>query len=288
MYFGGSGWQFGKRKVSAMSNEETNKTTPQQFMQKLNSELKGMIPSMQQGMRDMTPLVKTSMLLFGEYIREAIKAFPQVVEKILESGGDGSPVDEVSINGKKYFLSNLQASMLLGLGTLIPRKGGTLEPFIKTTKGATIPAGLQGYLEQQKPTPQEVFQALPVYAIGEVISSHNRNKRLPVGATIADGKVQLISRLQALIKAKETAEIRKTARTQDVQKFLTVREKTPQFKKRKAGQSQRMEKTRLIKLIRNERIRVSKGPRGRTSRTHIRKVQSWKRALAVLVSRYQF
>ncbi len=33
MYFAGSGWQYGKRKISAMSNEEFNKLTPEQLLQ---------------------------------------------------------------------------------------------------------------------------------------------------------------------------------------------------------------------------------------------------------------
>jgi len=87
MYYGGAGWQFGKRKVSGMSNEEVNSMTPNQFLQRLQSETKTMIPTMQQGMQDMTPLVKTTMVLFGTYIKEAIAAFPKVVEAAIGGGG---------------------------------------------------------------------------------------------------------------------------------------------------------------------------------------------------------
>ncbi len=36
MYYGGAGWQFGKRKVSGMSNEEVNNMTPNDFLQRLH------------------------------------------------------------------------------------------------------------------------------------------------------------------------------------------------------------------------------------------------------------
>lgn len=97
MYFGGAGWQFGKRKVSGMSNDEVNAMTPEQFLDKLNGELKGMVPSMQQGMKDMTPLINTTITQFGSYIREAIKAFPEAIGNILRdptatAGGIGSDI----------------------------------------------------------------------------------------------------------------------------------------------------------------------------------------------------
>ncbi len=82
MYYGGAGWQFGKRKVSGMSNEEVNKMTPNDFLMKLHSETKTMVPTMAKGMEDMTPLITTTMEQFGSYIREAIKAIPSAVSNI--------------------------------------------------------------------------------------------------------------------------------------------------------------------------------------------------------------
>ncbi len=89
MYYGGAGWQFGKRKVSGMSNEQVNNMTPNELLQKLHSETKTMVPTMQQGMEDMTPLIHTTITQFGSYIREAIKAFPEAIGNIFNQSYQG-------------------------------------------------------------------------------------------------------------------------------------------------------------------------------------------------------
>lgn len=90
MYYGGAGWQFGKRKVSGMSNEQVNEMTPNEFLQQLHSEIKTAIPTMQQGMKDMTPLINTTITQFGAYIREAIKALPEAVGNIFQQSYQGA------------------------------------------------------------------------------------------------------------------------------------------------------------------------------------------------------
>ncbi len=117
MYYGGAGWQFGKRKVSGMSNEEVNKMSPNDFLMKLHSETKTMVPTMAQGMQDMTPLVKTTLVLFGQYIREAIKAFPKVVQAIV--GGDGGEFSNIpTTSGTGGNLPPTMASFLHYFATL--------------------------------------------------------------------------------------------------------------------------------------------------------------------------
>jgi len=49
----GEGFQYGKRKISAMSNEEFNKLTPAKLAQDNAEELKQMIPSMKGAITDM-------------------------------------------------------------------------------------------------------------------------------------------------------------------------------------------------------------------------------------------
>ncbi len=90
MYYGGAGWQFGKRKVSGMSNEQVNNMTPNEFLQQLHGEIKTAIPTMQQGMKDMTPLINTTITQFGAYIREAIKALPEAVGNIFQQSYQGA------------------------------------------------------------------------------------------------------------------------------------------------------------------------------------------------------
>jgi len=49
----GENFQYGKRRISAMSNEEFNKLTPAKLQANANAELKAMIPSMEQSLTDM-------------------------------------------------------------------------------------------------------------------------------------------------------------------------------------------------------------------------------------------
>ncbi len=71
MYMAGEAWQYGKRKISAMTNEEFNKLSPLQLLKEQQSTLKEAIPSIEQSMKDMTPMVQT-------ITAEMIKAIPEI------------------------------------------------------------------------------------------------------------------------------------------------------------------------------------------------------------------
>ncbi len=62
----GENFQYGKRRISAMSNEEFNKLTPTKLMQRANEELKDMIPSMESSIVEMRTF---QTFLIGEFIR---------------------------------------------------------------------------------------------------------------------------------------------------------------------------------------------------------------------------
>ncbi len=79
MYFAGSGWQYGKRKISAMSNEQFNKLTPEELLQQHSIELKNMLPTLEKSLNDVTPLVRILIEQYGDFIKEAIKAIPPAV-----------------------------------------------------------------------------------------------------------------------------------------------------------------------------------------------------------------
>ncbi len=51
----GMNFQYGKRKISAMSNEEFNKLTPEQMQADFSNQIKGMIPTFEQSLQDMRP-----------------------------------------------------------------------------------------------------------------------------------------------------------------------------------------------------------------------------------------
>ncbi len=82
MYQAGEGWQYGKRRISALSNEEFNKITPQSLMERQAMELKGAIPVMERSMNNMTAMIPMIIEQYGDFIREAIKAMPQALTNI--------------------------------------------------------------------------------------------------------------------------------------------------------------------------------------------------------------
>ncbi len=74
----GEGFQYGKRKISAMPNEEFNKLTFEDMMSNAREELKASIPTMQQALMDMTPMVDTVIREFLKYINEVSKTLQEV------------------------------------------------------------------------------------------------------------------------------------------------------------------------------------------------------------------
>ncbi len=71
----GENFQYGKRRISAMSNDEFNKLTPAILQNNANAELKAMIPSMQQSIIDMQG--------FQEFL---VKEFIRMVDSLLQKG----------------------------------------------------------------------------------------------------------------------------------------------------------------------------------------------------------
>ncbi len=218
MYYGGAGWQFGKRKVSGMSNEQVNKLSPNDFLMQLHNETRTMVPTMAQGMKDMTPLVKTTLELFGSYIREAIKAFPQVVQNILGSTDSGE-------------FSNIPTSSGSS-GNLPPQMASFLHYF------ATLSKATQGQ----------------IVAEAEVsISDTNFGDQTPGGFSADKVKVRFEGKLMTVKDRETILRLRRDRLSKEQKLFpsdltkLTI-PKAPLVKKL-ANQSARMERDRLIKSI---------------------------------------
>ncbi len=68
----GENFQFGKRRISAMSNEEFNKTTMTTMLEETRSELKSMIPNMQQSIADMRPMADFIIKEFMQYWKQLV------------------------------------------------------------------------------------------------------------------------------------------------------------------------------------------------------------------------
>ncbi len=92
----GEGFQYGKRKISAMPNEEFNALTFQSMMSNARDEMQASILTMQQAMRDMQPMVETIIHEFTDYLSKVITAAPEQVSQISK---DLSKVSEGSIGG---------------------------------------------------------------------------------------------------------------------------------------------------------------------------------------------
>ncbi len=89
MYFAGSGWQYGKRRISAMSNEQFNKLTPEELLKQHSIELKNMLPTLEKSLNDVTPLVRILIEQYGDFIREALKAMPAAIGNLFNQSGPG-------------------------------------------------------------------------------------------------------------------------------------------------------------------------------------------------------
>ncbi len=83
MYQAGEGWQYGKRRISAMSNEEFNKLTPQIVMEKQAVVLRSSLATIERSMNDMTPMIGTIVKQYGDFIREIIAAIPEAFQNAL-------------------------------------------------------------------------------------------------------------------------------------------------------------------------------------------------------------
>ncbi len=87
MYAAGGAWQYGKRRISAMSNEEFNKLLPIDLLKEHTEMLRSAIPTISKSIQDMTPLINTLMTQFGTFVNEAIKAIPQTITNVLGTPG---------------------------------------------------------------------------------------------------------------------------------------------------------------------------------------------------------
>ncbi len=92
----GEGFQYGKRKISAMPNEEFNKLTFEAMMSNARSEMQASIPTMQKALQDMKPMVETVVHEFTNYLSLVISEAPKQAEQVLESLKDASGFTELN------------------------------------------------------------------------------------------------------------------------------------------------------------------------------------------------
>ncbi len=82
MYFAGAGWQIGKRKISAIPNDQFNKMSANDLLKGFTADLRATIPTLESSMRDITPLISVLVEQYGEFIKEIISATPQAAQTV--------------------------------------------------------------------------------------------------------------------------------------------------------------------------------------------------------------
>ncbi len=242
MYFAGSGWQYGKRKISAMSNEQFNKLTPEELLRQHSIELKNMLPTLTKTLNDVTPLVKILILQYGDFIKEALAVIPQVVENV-------AGIEILTGQAKKDY-DKAFFDAIKGLFPSIPDAEARL--------------GTQGLEEAIAKIQAEITaQGKP-----ETVTGID----LPVSPSITKPfQGPLVNPVTGETGFKP-AEIKKLSTP-------TVAQRHRQF--RKAGQSQILERNRLIKLI-------TQWEKAKIGNTRTRVLAHHKQQLANLQARYRF
>ncbi len=89
MYFAGAGWQIGKRKISAIPNDEFNKMSAKDLLEGFTADLRSTIPTLERSLQDITPLVNILVKQYGEFAIEIINVLPQVAQTV--AGGLVNP-----------------------------------------------------------------------------------------------------------------------------------------------------------------------------------------------------
>lgn len=227
MYMAGEAWQYGKRKISAMTNEEFNKLTPIELLKNQQSTLKEAIPSMEKSMEDMTPMFKTitaEMLKAIPPVVEAIgETVPDVISSILnpqESGKTISPPGPQLLNPQAISIGAQNAQ---SIGTAVKQILDAILAGISGTQLGLVGKTLTGTTETQLGTSAKIEEA----------------KRL---AQIAINKDKADKAMQDFLIKQQGSQI-------DLPKNIDIHQQATQEFKPKAGQTQLIARKGLIKKI---------------------------------------
>ncbi len=92
MEMAGEAWQYGKRRISAMSNEDFNKLTPEQVHINQTQMLQRLIPTIEKSMDAMTPMLETIISQYGDFMRLIIAQIPELIQAATGTGSAGEAV----------------------------------------------------------------------------------------------------------------------------------------------------------------------------------------------------
>jgi len=213
MYFAGAGWQIGKRKISAIPNDQFNKMSANDLLKGFTADLRETIPTLERSMNDVTPLVKILIEQYGDFVKEAINALPAAAQTVAGAlvnpkGALVPPLFGPEL--EKLVTGNPTQAQFLAYAKILLQQ----EVNKQKSSGGSVPSTVSGLSVQQAQSQAIEKQRLFELAEAKRISDLNKLKKSFVG----------------------TAPI--TAQVPSDFKF-----------KKKAGQSQIMERLRLIKVI---------------------------------------
>ncbi len=232
----GEGFQYGKRKISAMPNEEFNALTFQGMMQNARDEMKASIPTMIKALSDMQPMVQAVIHEFFDYLSIIADKSKDELRR-LTGGGEFDLTPEAKKAGATagFQLSQSDIAKLVEIGQQkAPQSADILgdvlvalglQRFGQSAGGHTVAVPLS--------TEKIIAQDVAKGAI-----------EIPRGFTISPttGRLISISALQRGLGVQSGRQIVQTAKA-----GIPI---APTFgNKKAAGQSQRLEKAKLTREI---------------------------------------
>lgn len=149
MYQAGAGWQYGKRHISALSNDEFNKLTPEALLQEMTAQLRRMIPTVEKSMQDTTPMVKMIITQYGDFVREAIAALPEALKALLGMSNVAFNQGQSDIFNVRLSQDSQQFQYDRELYAGGPKADSLYEQDIKRQEDRDAAAEQSAYLEEQ-------------------------------------------------------------------------------------------------------------------------------------------
>ncbi len=225
----GKGFQYGKRRVSSMTNEEFNKSSGASMFKETTADIKQMIPSMKNSMHDFsllqTDIIKELITYVGQLPKEVLPTiaesvgnidYLEIIKSITQAGGNASedlikqligafkiqtasastppPGQHFPSNTPAEIIKIMEESKAGFIGPPVP-PGGIIPPKDKIFDEDTrVPVGMAGSLR----APSSVITQFNKYnaeikALNSMIAGWNvglKGGKLHLASTIRDANVQ--------------------------------------------------------------------------------------------------
>ncbi len=206
----GTYFQYGKRRISAMSNEEFNKIQPGDIYKGITDTINAMIPSFRQQNASMQGLQQEILKQLMEYAKQAAATLPEQAGDVLKSALGPNIVGAVSAGGKEILnvqneLSNFIES-LTGFFNFLPQasafSGGGATPnqlyvqpqnqpgFIGPPVPGPNPFQQLGITDPNAQTPLQYYEALKGKSIDPVAAAEQQLAKGLAGAAQQAAKVK--------------------------------------------------------------------------------------------------